>query len=141
MPLPITFEAPRPRPPKAERGGLPLRWQAAASRRWRSLELLVRLVFVALTALMSSALWGQGTPTYQIQSAVPANIAAGANGATITLTGSLPNFAQGAYQVCFYPATAIGGPITPSAAQNGVTVSVPATTIQAIPASSFTAAN
>ena len=127
MPLPITIEAPRPRSPKGKPGGWLRRRVAAVS--------------VALTALMGSALWGQAPPTYQIQSATPATIAAGASGATITLTGTLPNFAQGAYQVCFYPGTAIGGPITPTAGQNGVSLLVPATTIQAIPAASFTAAN
>ena len=73
---------------------------STAAPRW--LKLLRRLAVLALPMLAGASLWGQAAPTYQIQSAVPASVAAGAAGATIALTGTLPEFATGAYQVCFY---------------------------------------
>ena len=101
----------------------------------------MRLAFVALPMVSGLALWGQTTPTYQILSAVPTSIAAGAAGATIALTGNLPEFATGAYQVCFYTGSGSNAALTPTLVQGANTISVPATTIQAIPVSSFTAAN
>ena len=141
MPLSITFEAPSPRPPRAERGGMVRRLLGAASAEWHRLEIPARLAFLGLSMLNGLALWGQATSTYQIQSAVPASVPAGANGAVIALSGTLPDFTQGTYQVCFYTGSGSNAALTPALVQGVNTVSVPATTIQAIPASSFTAAN
>src|SRR5277367_2117416 len=65
------------------------------ARHARSLAVLLLLM------LSVAALRGQTTPTYQIQSASPASAPAGAAGATIALSGTLPDFTQGTYQVCF----------------------------------------
>ncbi len=141
MPLSLTFDVPTLLPTKAERGGMARRLLAAASTEWHRRATVVRLAFVALPMVSGLALWGQATPTYQIQSAVPARIAAGADGATIALSGNLPEFATGAYQVCFYTGSGSNAALTPMLVQGANTITVPATTIQTIPASSFTAAN
>jgi trimeric autotransporter adhesin len=141
MPLPITFEVPSPRRPRAERGGMVRRLLAAISPDRRGLGVAMRPVFAGLPMLAGLALWGQATPTYQIQSAVPAIVAAGTNGASIALSGNLPNFTQGTYQVCFYTGSGSNAALTPALVQGAATVTVPASTIQAIPAASFTSAN
>jgi hypothetical protein len=99
------------------------------------------LAVLSLLMLSAAVLRGQTAPTYQIQSANPASVAAGAAGATIALSGTLPDFTQGTYQVCFYTGSGSNAALTPSAVQGAYTIAVPASTIQAIPASSFTAAN
>ncbi len=97
---------------------------------------------VLLVLMLSAAgLRGQTAPTYQIQSASPASVPAGAAGATIALSGTLPDFTQGTYQVCFYTGSGSNAALTPTVVQGADTIAVPASTIQAIPASSFTAAN
>jgi hypothetical protein len=111
---------------------------ATALRRLKSFR---RLAVLALPMLVAPALWGQAPPTYQIQSARPASIPAGANGATIALSGTLPDFTLGTYQVCFFTGSGSTAALTPSLAQSANTILVPASTIQAVPAAGFTAAN
>jgi hypothetical protein len=100
-------------------------------------------VLAALSVLTLSvvALRAQTVPTYQIQSVSPESVPAGAAGATIALSGTLPDFTQGTYQVCFYTGSGSNAALTPSVVQGGNAIAVPASTIQSIPASSFTAAN
>ncbi len=99
------------------------------------------LAVLSVLILNAAVLRGQTPPTYQIQSANPASVPAGAAGAAIALSGTLPDFTQGTYQVCFYTGSGSNAALTPTVAQGIDTIAVPASTIQAIPASSFTAAN
>ena len=78
---------------------------------------------------------------FQIQSVSPSFIGAGANGATLAVTGTLPDFTQGTYQVCFYTGFGSTAAITPTLVKGVATLAVPASTIQSIPAANFTAAN
>jgi len=101
--------------------------------------MLRRLAFLSAGVLSAAALWGQST--FQIQSVNPASVPAGANGATLALTGTLPDFTQGTYQVCFYTGYGSNTALTPSLVQGVAAIAVPASTIQAIPPGNFTAAN
>ncbi len=79
--------------------------------------------------------------TYSIQSASPSFIGAGANGATLAITGKLPDFTLGTYQVCFYTGYGSTSAITPASVGGATTIALPASTIQGIPAAQFTANN
>ncbi|RXH55863.1 beta strand repeat-containing protein [Granulicella sibirica] len=85
--------------------------------------------------------WSQTAPTYSITSASPASIPAGAAGASIGLNGTLPDFTNNTYQVCFFAGAGSSAPLTPTAVGGVQTISVPASIIQNIAPSSFTAAN
>ncbi len=83
------------------------------------------------------------TPLYQIAASVPASVAAGANGATLTLsvTRRVTTFVPPDPQGCFYTGSGSTTPFTVGPASGQVTVTVPASVITAIPPGSFTAAN
>ena len=83
----------------------------------------------------------QTTSTYSITSVSPASIPAGAAGATLGLSGTLPDFTQNAYQVCFYTGSGSSAALTPTAVGGVQTITVPASVIQSIDPSTFTAAN
>ena len=97
-------------------------------------SLRLRLVLSAATLLMPAAL---GAQTYTITGESPAAVASNANGANLTLTGTLPtNFGVGGYAYCFYTGYGSTTPITP--ASTGPTViAVPASTINSVPSTSF----
>jgi Chitobiase/beta-hexosaminidase C-terminal domain len=78
---------------------------------------------------------------FQIRSVSPSFIGAGANGATLALSGTLPDFTQGAYQVCFYTGFGSSAAITPTLVKGVATLAVAASSIQGLPAANFTAAN
>ena len=99
----------------------------------------VRLALLAGLALLVPQLHAQSD--FVIQSVSPAFIGAGANGATLTLTGSLSGLSNGGFQVCFYNGSSTSTPITPSVVNNVTLIAVPASSIQSVPAASFTAAD
>ena len=77
---------------------------------------------------------------YAVQSVSPAFVPAGANGATLVVSGQLPDFTQGQDQLCFYTGTNSAA-ITPVVSNGAMSLMIPAATIQAIAPSQFTAAN
>ena len=118
-------------------------------RRPRAFATLRKLSALLAFAALPAALSAQTNPnTYQITNIAPNPVGAGSNGATLTLSGTLPTAAQqaaGPSQVCFYTGYSnSSSPITPSLPFDQAgdeTVAIPATAIQSIPASAFTAAN
>jgi len=84
--------------------------------------------------------------TFSITAVSPPVLGAGANGATLTIGGTLPTAAtqaQNPVQACVYTGYGSTAAITPSLpnAVGTETVVVPAATIQSIPSGNFTAAN
>jgi hypothetical protein len=129
-----------------EEDGAPLsRASDRAGARSGRLWLLLALLF----SLGTSALQAQSD--YQITSATYGSTAlavvpAGVNGATLTLTGTLPSAAQQAQTPllgCFYTGygSTAGFPLSAPANSTTEPLTVPASTIQAIPQTQFTAAN
>jgi hypothetical protein len=98
----------------------------------------LRLIAAAL--LLSSALCASAQ-TYTISSVNPKNIAAGSAGASLAISGTLPSFSSNGYGVCFYTGYGSTAAIIPSGSAAGYTVTVPASTIQQVPAASFTSGN
>jgi hypothetical protein len=106
-------------------------------------------LLLALLAFAAPALHAQST--YQITSATYGSsglavVPAGVNGATLTLTGTLPTVAQQAASPllgCFYTGygSTTGFALSPPSSQTTEPLNVPASTIQSIPQSQFTAAN
>lgn len=104
----------------------------------------IKMVGILLLLLLPSAVLVPqmaAQSDFQITSASPSFIAAGANGATLVLGGSLSGLADGGFQVCFYNGFASSAPITPIFANNAISLLVPASTIQGVAPSKFTAAN
>lgn len=101
---------------------------------------------VAVVAVISGGLFGfvpqvQAQNDFQIQTATPAFIGAGANGATLVLDGSLSGLQDSGFQVCFYNGVTSSIPITPNFTNNVASIDVSGTTIQGVPKGNFTAAN
>ncbi len=100
----------------------------------RGLLILALAVFVVLPGQLLAQ------SDFTIQSVTPSFIGAGSAGATLVLSGTLPDFASSGDQVCFFAGDNTA-PITP-VITNGVTsIAVPQSSIQGIPKASFTAAN
>jgi hypothetical protein len=107
------------------------------------------LLMLGLSIFGASALEAQST--YQITSAAYgsaglAAVPAGVNGATLTLTGTLPSAAQQAATSllgCFYTGygSTTGFALSPPNGDNTEPLTVPASTIDSIPQTQFTAAN
>jgi hypothetical protein len=102
---------------------------------------IVLLGFIVLFVLPPNFLQAQVNAIFQIGPVTPASLPAGSGSTTLVITGSLPNFQQQAYQVCFYAGTAGTAPITPTFANNNYSIVVPAFTLQAVPGGLFTGAN
>ena len=95
-------------------------------------------VMAGLVAMGASA----GAQTYTIATVTPSVIAAGANGTTLTLTGTLPtSWATSGLGVCFYTAFGSTAPIVPTTGGSPTSVVVPASTIQQVPPSQFSQGN
>ncbi len=78
--------------------------------------------------------------TYVISAIAPSTLPAGVTNPTLTLSGTLPNFALGTFQACFYAGSTVAA-ITPVTTTFGATMTVPAATLQGMASSLFTAAN
>jgi hypothetical protein len=96
---------------------------------------------MVLFVLPPNFLQAQVNAIFQIGPVTPASLPAGSGSTTLVIAGSLPNFQQQAYQVCFYAGTAGTAPITPTFANNNYSIVVPASTLQAVPGGLFTGAN
>lgn len=102
------------------------------------LTLGCRLLLLAAFGVLVPQLFAQSD--FVIQTATPSFIGAGSPGATLVITGTLPDFTGSGDQVCFYAGNNTA-PITPVIANGVTSIAVPTSTIQGIPKASFTAAN
>ena len=114
---------------------------AEARRGRRSADLGKKFLLLSGLALGAASGRAQTSSTYDITSVSPVSVPAGAAGATLGLSGTLPDFTQNAFQVCFYTGGGNNAALTPTAVGGVQTIAVPASTIQGIDPSSFTAAN
>jgi trimeric autotransporter adhesin len=139
MPADSAFGPPTTPLPGVKCSGMDCFRQMAASRGIHGRKIFRKLAVFCATLLSAAALSGQST--FQIQSANPASVPAGVNGVTLALSGTLPDFTQGTYQVCFYTGYGSTAALSPTPVQGVATITVPASTIQSIPPVNFTAAN
>ena len=125
-------------PQKRRAGELKGLRSCAAARVAAGLHPAGWLLLVLLCGVLISPLAAQSP--FAIQSVSPGFVPAGANSATLVVTGHLPDFTQGQDQLCFYTGTSSPA-ITPAVANGIVVLTIPGDTIQAIAPSLFTAAN
>ena len=117
-------------------------------------RLAARFVSAATLLLLPAALHAQttynitsvnptvvatGAPTYNITSVSPTVVAAGAPGASLVISGNFPAFSSTTYGVCFYTGYGSNAPIIPGGGVAGVVVTVPASSIQQLPPTQFSA--
>lgn len=85
---------------------------------------------------------GQTRPLYQITAVAPSTVAAGANGATLTLNVTVGSIGDsGPVQGCFYTGSGSTTPFAVGTVGAQTTFAVPASVITGIPAGSFTSGN